>query len=147
MIKGIVAGVVTKSALDKSKSGKPFAKLRVETSKPGFDRDGNSRTYKSRVDVHVYGHDTTAAAEIPVGSIVWAEGEASAKVDEWQGKTYAKLQIVGKVGVLNGADFEKHKREFEAGQQTLEPRQNTPKPAANSAGQEPTPPEEDDVPF
>lgn len=138
-----IAGRVTKTGTDKSKSGKTYAKLRVETLKPGVDRDGKPRNFTTRFDVAVYGQDATSAAAIPAGTWIWAAGEVSAKVDEWQGKTYAKLQIIGRVGVI-AADFEGHKKEFE--------RQQAPAPAPAPKKEPPAelPPgaeEEDDVPF
>ena len=133
--------------MDKSKSGKAYAKVRVETSKPGTDRDGNARNFTTRFDVAVYGQDAQNVAALQPGTLVWATGEVSAKVDEYNGKTYAKLQIIGRVGVIT-ADFESAKKE--AGWDDT-PRQQTPPPAPKPRVADPTPtgepPEEDDVPF
>lgn len=139
-----IVGRVTKAAMDKSKTGKAFARLRVEQSKPGTDRDGNARNFTTRFDVSVYGLDATSVAALQPGTWVWASGEVSAKVDEWKGETYAKLQLIGRVGVLDAGNFEEHKQQYE--RQSAPPRAAAPQaaPAPDTDG---PPPEEDDVPF
>lgn len=142
MIKGTIVGTVIKAGFDTSKSGKQFAKVRIESVDPGVGRDGQQRDFKTRVDVQVYGSDAAGAAVLTPGTIVWADGKVSAKVDEYQGKTYAKLVIMGKVGVVSG-NFDEHKQQYENQEP---PRQSEP-PKASTPAKDGPPPEEDDVPF
>lgn len=149
MIKGTIVGTVIKSGFDTNKSGKQFAKVRIESVEPGVGRDGQQRDFKTRVDVQVYGNDSAGVAALTPGTIVWADGKISARVDEYQGKTYAKLVIMGKVGVVSG-NFDEHKQEYE---KQDAPRQTQPQaappssPKASTLASEGLPPEEDDVPF
>ena len=142
MIKGTIVGTVIKAGFDTSKGGKQFAKVRIESVEPGTGRDGQQRDFKTRVDVQVYGNDSASAGALTPGTIVWADGKVSAKVDEWQGKTYAKLVIMGKVGVVSG-NFDEHKQQYEK----QEAPRKTTQQAEPKAELPPGSQEEDDVPF
>lgn len=134
-----IVGKVLKSAVDTNQNQKRVGKVRIEVRK-----HYNGKTFSTRFDCHVYGNEAEAAGSIPVGTIAWASGEVQAYLNEYQGKTYANLQLVGRVGVVDAGNFEEHKQQFE--RQSAPPRaaapQATPAPSADGP-----PPEEDDVPF
>lgn len=119
-----IVGRVLKAKEDTTKSGKPCAKVRVETTKKVGDN-----TYSTRFDVVVYGQDAATSAMIPQGTLVSASGEVGAYVNEYQGKTYANIQLTGRIQVIDPVAEPK--------------RQEAPRPT-----QAPTQPVvEDDVPF
>lgn len=136
-----IAGKVLKSAVDTNTNGKRVGKVRIEVRKKYGEK-----SFSTRFDCHVYGNDADAVGSIPVGAIAWASGEVQAFLNEYQGKTYANLQLVGRVGVVDAGNFEEHKRQFE--RHSAPPCADAPAPPkaapADSGG---PPPEEDDVPF
>ena len=134
-----IVGKVLKSAVDTNQNQKRVGKVRIEVRK----RFGE-KTFSTRFDCHVYGNEAEAAGSIPVGTIAWASGEVQAYLNEYQGKTYANLQLVGRVGVVDAGNFEEHKQQFE--RQSAPPRSAAPQapPAPDTDG---PPPEGDDVPF
>ena len=134
-----IVGKVLKSAVDTNQNGKRVGKVRIEVRK-----HYNGKTFSTRFDCHVYGNEAESAGSIPVGSIAWASGEVQAYLNEYQGKTYANLQLVGRVGVVDAGNFEEHKQQFE--RQSAPPRAAAPQ-AAPPPDTDGPPPEEDDVPF
>lgn len=136
-----IIGRVLKAALATNKNGKPFGRVRVEERK-----QFGEKIFSTRFEVEVYGVDGPDAANLKPGTQVFATGEVSAFIDEYNGKQYAKMKIVGKISVLDSPDMDKVKREVEASPtQAQRPAPAQPK-AQTLPGVEPEP-EEDDVPF
>lgn len=134
-----IIGVVLKAKMDTTKTGKPFGKARVEQSRKYMDK-----VFTKRFDVRVHGQDATFAGALQPGTLVWASGEVDAYVSEHNGKTYANLQITGRIGIVENGDTP----------QAHAPRQNTPAkapaqtelPTAAPASGEP-PVEDMEIPF
>lgn len=125
-----IVGTVTRVSTGQSKTGKPCTFVAVEVSRPYQDK-----VYKTRFDVSVYGQEAAAAAQLVKGTLVGVIGEVSADTNEYQGKTYARLKIVGKVTSLSSAPVQL--------QQPAEAPRQAVLPVAQTASQ----PQEDDVPF
>ena len=125
--------------MDTTKTGKTCAKVRVEVSKTWQDK-----TYTTRFDVVVYGQDATVAGALSEGTLVWATGDVRAYTNEHNGKTYANMEITGRIGTISKPDFSKVRQEFDGA-----PAAQQPLPTPRSAAPAPTaePPIEDDVPF
>lgn len=136
-----IVGTVLKAKSDTTKTGKRVGKVRVETRRAFGDK-----VFTTRFDVMVYGQDAETAAALHEGTLVWANGEVSAYTNEYNGKTYANLQLAGRIGTIQGGDFSKHKEEFNKRDAT--PRQTAPtQQSLPSTSNDGPPPEEDDVPF
>ena len=133
-----IVGMVKKAKMDTTKKGKPFAKVRVEVS-----RSWQDQVFTTRFDVVVYGQDATTAGALSEGTLVWASGEIGAYANEYQGKTYANLQLTGRIGTISKPDFNKVRQEAENSQQSLP----MPRSAAPATPAPAEPPVEDDVPF
>lgn len=121
--------------MDTSKSGKPVGKARVEQR-----RNYQDKVYTKRFDVSVYGQDATFAGSLQPGTVVWASGEIDAYVSEHNGKTYANLQLTGRIGVV----------EVGEATQAPAPRQNAPAAPPKEPKAELPPGVEDDssdIPF
>lgn len=140
-----IVGKVLKASLDTMPNGKTVGKVKVDVRKKFGDK-----VFSTRFSVNVYGTEAAQAAQIPVGTMVWAIGEASAFINEYQGKAYANMQISGRVGVLVLEDqsqeqFQKHKSEWDKAPKTDS---MSPQPRQQPRETQPTlPVEEDDVPF
>ena len=134
-----IIGRVVKAKMDTTKSGKPIGKVRVEVGRKYMDK-----VFTKRFDVCVYGQDSTFAGALHPGTLVWASGEVDAYVNEYNGKTYANLQITGRIGIVENGEAP----------QAPAPRQNTPAkapaqtelPTAAPASGEPLV-EDTDIPF
>lgn len=109
-----IVGKVLKAKMDTTKSGKPIGKVRVEVGRKYQDK-----VFTKRFDVCVYGQDSTFAGALHPGTLVWASGEVDAYVSEYNGKTYANLQITGRIGIVENGE--------------PAPRQNTPAKAPSQA--------------
>ena len=129
-----------KAKSDTTKTGKRVGKVRVETRRAFGDK-----VFTTRFDVMVYGQDAETAAALHEGTLVWANGEVSAYANEYNGKTYANLQLVGRIGTIQCGDFSKHKEEFV--KRDSAPRQTAPVAQALPLVGDPSQPIEDDVPF
>lgn len=136
-----IVGRIMKAKVDTNKNGKRVGKVRIEVSKKYGDQ-----TYTTRFDCHVYGPEAEAAGALPVGAIAWASGEVQAYVHEYNGKTYANLQLTGRVGAIEAGNFEEHKPQPERPGDLTKVAQS-PKPQAAAAEPGAPPPEEEDVPF
>ena len=136
-----IVGRVLKAALATNKNGKPFGRLRVEERK-----QFGEKIFSTRFEVEVYGLDGQDAANLKPGTLVWASGEVSAFIDEYNGKQYAKMRIVGKIGLVDAPDIEKVKREVEAAPAPAQRPASAQPDAQTLPGVAPEP-EEDDVPF
>ena len=106
-----IIGRVVKAKMDTTKSGKPVGKARVEVGRKYQDK-----VFTTRFDVCVYGQDATFAGALQPGTLVWASGEAGAYVSEHNGKTYANLQLTGRIGIVENGETP----------QATAPRQNIP---------------------
>lgn len=113
-----IVGKVLKAKMDTTKSGKPIGKVRVEVGRKYMDK-----VFTKRFDVCVYGQDSTFAGALHPGTLVWASGEVDAYVNEYNGKTYANLQITGRIGIVENGEAP----------QAPAPHQNTPAKAPEQA--------------
>lgn len=111
-----IIGRVTKSKIDTTPSGSHVGKARVEVVKKFTGKDGTPRAITKRFDVCVFGQDASAAGSLQPGTVVWASGEVDAYVNEHNGKTYANLQLTGRIGVVEVGEVP----------QAPAPRQNAP---------------------
>ena len=139
-----IVGRVTKTGAGQSKSGKPVAYVTVETEEPWGEK-----VFKTRFDVSVYGQDYESASKIEKGALVGATGKVGATTHEWQGKTYARLTITGKVFVLAGRPEFPKSEEPDKSEQGYGMNLGKEKPMTSVPTQTtlPTEPIEDDVPF
>lgn len=92
MTKGWTVGRLVRSNLAKKDNGTEYASLVIESRKPVADK-----VWKKFVSVQVYGKGVPLAMDIPLGSIVSAEGDVDAFHTEKNGKHYANLSINGQV--------------------------------------------------
>lgn len=106
-----IVGQVTKAKIDTAPSGKRVGKVRVEVRRKYMEK-----VFTTRFDVQVYGQDAEFAGSLQPGTLVWASGEVGAYANEHNGKTYANLQLTGRIGVV----------EQGSAPQAPAPRQNAP---------------------
>lgn len=136
-----IVGRVVKAKVDTNQNGKRVGKVRIEVRKKYGEK-----TFSTRFDCHVYGNEAEAAGSLAVGTLAWASGEVAAYLNEYQGKTYANLQLTGRVGVVDAGNFEEHKQQYQ--RQSELPRQApAPRPQAEAPEPDGPPPDEDDVPL
>ena len=129
-----IVGQVTKAKIDNTPNGKRVGKVRVEVRRKYMEK-----VFTTRFDVQVYGQDAEFAGSLQPGTLVWASGEVGAYANEHNGKTYANLQLTGRIGVV----------EQGSSTQAPVPRQNAPS-APHKEPKAELPPgmeEKDDVPF
>ena len=136
-----IVGRIVKAKVDTNKNGKRVGKVRIEVSKKYGDQ-----TFTTRFDCHVYGPEAEAAGALPVGAMAWASGEVQAYVSEYDCKTYANLQLTGRVGAIEVGNFEQHRPQPER-QSDFPKAPPSPKPLAATAEDDGPPPDEEDVPF
>lgn len=68
-----------------------------------------------------------------MGVIAWPRGEVQAYESEYNGWTYANLQLVGRVGGIEVGNFEEHKPQAERQSELLRV-QTSPKRLVTAAG-------------
>jgi hypothetical protein len=91
---GFATGRVAWVGASQSKGGKPFTVLRVELS----PREYNGRTFRRQIEAHDY----QQREAVVVGDFVTVAGDIEARTEQGRdGKTYGKLQIVGRIQKLD----------------------------------------------
>lgn len=133
----VFVGRVTKVSMQTPNSGKPYASITVEGAPENF----NGKQFRTRVDVRVY-RTPEDYKDLPVGSLVVANGEISARAYEYNGKHYAGLNLVGNIRVMDEDLDDAPAAPAPTRAAARPPSKPTSKPTSK-----PEDPEDDDVPF